>query len=299
MAAESGAGGADPFEGTRMSLGDHLDELRKRLFRGVVAVAVMFLIGWAFYEQLGAVALRPMHQALARINAAQVEKLEEQLAEDPALPRSLFFTSDDPANHELRERYAVPETAVALGFGEGFSFALRVSLYFALCFGAPILLWQLWQFVAAGLYPHERRTVLWFFPFSVLLFAAGVLFGYFVMVPWGFYFLATAFAPEEIAFLPRLSDYFSLMTALTVALGAIFQLPLVMNALVRVDLVDRGTFARYRPHFAVAAFVIGGMLTPPDPFTQSMMAVPMVLLYELGIQSARLVRRPAPREAVA
>ena len=282
----------DPFEGTRMSLGEHLDELRKRLIRGLLAVVLFFVVGWFFYEELKDVALRPMQWALTHIQEDQVEKFEARLAADPRLPRSTYFTSDDPAVTTLQPKYTVPDTAVVLGFGEGFGFALKLSLYFGLCLGAPVLLWQLWRFVAAGLYPKERRVVLAFFPVSVLLFVGGVLFGYFLMVPWGFYFLATAFPPEEIAFIPRLSDYFSLMTTLTLILGAVFQLPLLMNALVRVGILEREMFSKYRPHFIVGAFVIGGILTPPDPFTQSMLAVPMVLLYELGILSTRMLRRP-------
>ncbi len=122
-----------------------------------------------------------------------------------------------------------------------------------------------------------------FFPISVGLFAAGILFGYFVLCPYGFYFMLTVFPPEDIALLPAIGPYLDLFQGVSLALGAVFEIPLLMYGLVRFDLVQRATFAKYRGHWVVGAFLIGGILTPPDPFTQFMLAVPMIGLYELGL----------------
>jgi sec-independent protein translocase protein TatC len=282
-----------------MSLGDHLDELRKRLIRGLVAVALAFAVGWAFYAELSQVVLRPMHQALGWIDADQVDKYEERLAEAPELPRSTYFETDEPDDRRLRPEYTVNQKMVATGATEGFLFGLKVALFFALAVGSPVLLWEMWRFIAAGLYRHERSVVGRTIPLSLLLFFAGAVFGYFVMVPYGLYFLATAFPPEELQFLPRLSEYLSFLSILTLALGLVFQLPLVMYVLVRIDLVPRATFRTYRSYFIVGAFILSALLTPPDPFTQMLLAGPMIVLYEIGLMCARLAERRAGTSAPA
>ena len=102
-----------------------------------------------------------------------------------------------------------------------------------------------------------------------------------------------------IAGKPRRFMTLSLMLSLTIALGAIFQMPLLMHVLVRLDIVPREVFSKYRAHFMVGAFVIGALLTPPDPFTQALLAGPMILLFEVGLISTRLIRRSEPAEATA
>lgn len=286
----------DPARGKRMSLGEHLDELRRRLTRGILAVLVAFVAGYFFYDQTTEVVMRPMRQSLEWLDSDQVEKYEALLAADPSVPRSTYFVSDDPAETELLPELTVADRPQAIGFGETMWFSIKVTLIFALFVGAPVLLWQMWQFIAAGLYDNERRIVLSYFPTSIALFLAGVGFGFFIMVPYGFYFLAGTLPPEKVAFSPRLSDYLSLLLSLTLALGAIFQMPLLMHVLVRLDLVTRQTFSKYRAHFVLGAFVIGALLTPPDPFTQMLMAGPMIVLFEIGLISTRWIRRPTAVE---
>lgn len=282
-----------------MSLGEHLDELRRRLTRGILAVLVAFVAGYAFHDEIGEVVLRPVRLSLGWLDEAQVEKYEAKLAADPSLARSEFFKSDDPTELRLRDDLTVAAKPQAIGFGETMWFSIKVTLIFALFVGAPVLLWQMWQFVAAGLYAHERKVVLSYFPVSILLFLSGVAFGYFVMVPYGFFFLGSTISPEKVTFAPRLSDSLSLMLSLTIALGAIFQMPLLMHVLVRLDLVTRETFSQYRAHFMVGAFIIGALLTPPDPFTQALLAGPMIVLFEIGLLSTRLIPNRDPAETVA
>lgn len=288
-----GAGEEDPIDSTRMSLGEHLDELRTRLLRGLAAVAIAFMVGWYYYPQIAKVVLRPMHQALERIDRLQVEKYEELLVAEPEVERTEYFQSADPGDQRLLPEFTVSGRMAATSATEPFLFSLKISGYFALAVGSPVLLWQLWQFVAAGLYEKERRLVGRSIPVSLLLFATGMLFGYFVAVPFGLYFLITAFPPEEMQFLASLSEYLSLLTLLTLALGFVFQLPLIMNVLVRTDLVPRETFSSHRRHFIVGAVILAAVLTPPDPYTQLMMAVPMVILFEVGLLATRFHRRAA------
>ncbi len=287
----------DPFEGTRMSLGDHLDELRTRLIRGLAALAVAFLVCWALRDTTTDIVQRPAIQSLEWINQDQVEKYEALLAADPSIERTRFFINADPDSQVLLPELTVPTRLQALGFTEQFWFAVKVTALFALALGGPVLLWQMWKFIAAGLYRSEQKVVLSYFPTSLLLFFAGILFGYFLLVPYGFYFLAGTFAPEKIAFAPRLSDFFSLLALLTLALGLIFQLPAVMHVLIRLDLVQRETFAKYRLHFFVGAFIVGAMLTPPDVITQSMLAGPMIVLFEIGLWTGRLAEKKRTGEA--
>ena len=284
----------DPLESTRMSLGEHLDELRSRLMKGLGAVAIAFLGCWFLRDTTTDIVLRPLHSSLAWVDADQVAKYEGLLAAHPDRARSQYFRTDDPEDKHLRPELTVSQRPQALSFTEPFWFALKVTTLFAFALGGPVLLWQMWQFVAAGLYAKERRMVLSYFPVSIALFLAGVLFGYFVLVPYGFYFLACTFPPEKLAFGPRLTDFFSLLALLTVALGAIFQLPAVMHVLVRLEIVSRATFARYRMHFIVGAFVVGAVLTPPDVITQLLLAGPMIVLFELGLYTSRLAERKRP-----
>jgi sec-independent protein translocase protein TatC len=286
----------EPPDPTRMTLGEHLAELRRRLIRGMAALGIAFVLGWTFYEEATDVMLEPMHKAVQRVDHDQVEKYEKKLVDEPGHKRSDFFQSDDPANKQLKPELTVSDRMLATGPGEQFAFALQVSTICAFAFGAPVLLWQMWGFIAAGLYANERRAVLKYFPLSLGLFLTGVLFGYFVMLPWTFYFLAKTYSPEKVQFLPSLDSYLTLLQSLTLILGGVFQLPIVMYALMRVGIVERATFVKYRRHFIVATFVIAGILTPPDPYTQSMMALPMLALYEAALLWARFTMKPKKAE---
>lgn len=280
----------EEFEHTRMTLGEHIAELRSRLVKGLGAVALAFGLAWFAYEPISVIVMRPFDQAVARINAHWAEEFAERVAEgeDPLV----HFTTADPATWELRERYKVADRLTALAPTEGFTFVLRICFYFALFLGGPVLLWQLWQFIAAGLYPKERRAAVRYFPYSLLLFALGVAFGYFVMVPFAMYFLGVAFDTDLVQAQYRLEDYLSLLSALCLALAVVFQLPVFMTFAARMGLVTPKQMSGFRSYFIVGAFVIAAILTPPDPFTQTMMAIPMIFLYEVGIVAARMTARP-------
>jgi sec-independent protein translocase protein TatC len=287
------------FETTRMSLAEHLAELRKRLFRGVLAVIVAFFVGWAYYEPISAWLLRPLLESTAAVNQAQVEKYEQLLAEHPELKRTEYFRTEDPNDKRLWDNLTVEQRPIVTGIGEGFFFSMRVALAFALAAGGPVLLYQLWQFIAAGLYPKERRLVLAYFPISVLLFVAGVVFGALVLLPFCMEQLAKAFPAEMVGAQYKLAEFWSFFATLSLALGAVFQLPVIMFALVHVDLVQRRKFARNRGHFVLFTFVFGGIITPPDPYSQFMVALPMLVLYEVGLLATWPMSRRRERELQA
>lgn len=288
---------ADADGGPRMSLAEHLDELRRRLVRGILGMALAFAVAYGFQDRTFEIVLRPLHQAVGWLNADMFAAYEKRIAEDPALDPELYFLEGKDGRRRLRE--PIDTRPQATGPGEAFLGNLKAAFYLSLFVGGPVLLWQLWLFVAAGLYPAERRAVLSYIPTSMGLFVVGTLFGYFVMVPYAIYFLNTSVDLTQVRPDFRYAQYFGFLSSLCVGLGAIFQLPVLMTALARVGLVTSATFAKWRGHFIVGSFVIGAILTPPDPFTQTMMAAPMVLLYELGILCGRLVERRAARQAAA
>lgn len=286
----------DPFRETRMSLGEHLEELRSRLFKGLAAVFIAFLVAWAFKETVATMVLRPYHQAMTMLETHWVAEAEQVLVDDPARPRTDFFQSTDPADQRLARFDKRPQ---ATGAGESFFFLLRICLYFAVFVGSPVLLYQMWRFVSAGLYKGERRAVSRYFPVSLLLFVVGVLFGYFVMVPYAMYFLNRSVPLTLVVPDIKLESFLGFLSSLCLAFGAVFQLPVIMTFLGATGIVDPADMGRYRSHFIIGAFVIAAVLTPPDPFTQLMMGIPLIVLYEIGIWSARIALRARPSALTA
>jgi len=189
---------------------------------------------------------------------------------------------------KLREADRI--TLKTLTFMESFMSYLKVALIFALIASVPFGLYQMWLFIGAGLYPHEQKYVRVFLPFSLLLFAIGMAFGYAVMIPFGLQYLGGYGSQEIIELTPKLSEYITLLLTLTLVLGVVFELPLLMVFLTKIG-VPPEFFRKYRRHSIVAAFIVGAILTPPDPISQLLMAVPLVVLYEVGIIAAKIARR--------
>lgn len=276
----------DPFEGTRMSLAQHLEELRKRLLRGTIAVAVVFCVAWEFRDEIAKTMLWPLDRSVILLNRDEVEKYETFLKEHPDHARSEFFESDDPADKRLK--HPVSSLPLITGPSEGFFFAFRNCLYAALFVGGPVLLWQMWGFIAAGLYQKERRMVMSYFPLSFLLFVAGVAMSFFLMVPYGIYYLQATLPATLAEFRPSLTEYLAFLSNTSLWAGLIFQMPIVIQVLIRLDFVQAKTFSRFRKHFIIASFLVSGIVTPSaDPYSQTFMAVPMWLLYEIGILMGR------------
>jgi sec-independent protein translocase protein TatC len=167
---------------------------------------------------------------------------------------------------------------------------LKVELMAGIVITVPWALFQMWMFVSPGLYRHERRWIAPFILFGSVFFVGGALFAFLVVLPYGFRYL-TAMMPDGIVAQYSVEKYFSVVTGLMIAFGVVFELPLVMWILSAARLVAPATYAKFRKYWLIAAFVIGGILTPPDPFTQFMLAIPLILFFELGIIGARIVYR--------
>ena len=164
---------------------------------------------------------------------------------------------------------------------------------------APMLFYQLWMFIAPGLYQNEKRFAIPFVVFSTLLFVGGSLFGYFVVFPFGFRFFL-GFANDYIQALPSVKQYFSFAIKLLLAFGVVFELPVVIFFLARMGLVTPELLRRKRKYAILLTFVMASILTPPDVITQLMMAAPLLILYEISIFIAKIAgkRRAAAKEAL-
>jgi Sec-independent protein secretion pathway component TatC len=329
---------ASDSESIRMSLGDHLDDLRRRLILGFIGPVIGAVVVLFFGRSLVAYLCRPLELAQARMGLA-------------------------------------PQV-YSLSVLEAFSVYLKVSLLGGLILGMPWLLWHLWQFVAAGLYRHERRFVVLLIPGSATLTVVGLLFMYYVMLPvvlafligfsvsfpaspsveggWFNWIYDRLIAPVEtvsaptpppehalqvptlwqdppvpaesqlwlkmpeqqlrlhvngqvFAFLPqesgiiapmfRLNDYIGFVARLALAFAITFQMPLVMVLLAQLGIVDAQQMSRIRRYMLLVCFVTGAALTPADPMSQFLLAVPMYLLYELGLLLARRLGRPSSESA--
>ncbi|MBI4200116.1 MAG: twin-arginine translocase subunit TatC [Chloroflexi bacterium] len=221
---------------------------------------------------------------------------------------------------ELRRRLFIAAVAVAIGTGVGFAFhqrvlrfltaparqqatlvftdltemlgvSMKVSLMGGLLLALPVVVYQAVRFMAPGLTPRERRYLVVLLPGVSLAFAAGVTFGYFVLIPPAIRFLLTFNADLATPFV-RIGNYINLILNLMFWMGVSFELPVIMWLLARTGVVRARTFARGRRLAIVVAFVLGAIITPTfDPVNQALVALPMLLLYELGVWLAWLARR--------
>jgi sec-independent protein translocase protein TatC len=174
---------------------------------------------------------------------------------------------------------------------------VKVAFLVAFVIALPYVLYQVWAFVAPGLYVHEKRLVLPLVVASSVLFIVGMSFAYFLVFPVVFRFMASI-APEGVAWMTDIDKYLSFALTTFMAFGVTFEVPVVVIVLVRVGVVSIDKLKEIRPYVIVGAFVVGAIFTPPDVISQVMLAVPLWLLYELGIVLARVVGpSPAASEA--
>ena len=165
---------------------------------------------------------------------------------------------------------------------------MKVALMVAFLIALPYVLYQVWAFVAPGLYLHEKRLALPLVLASVLLFFVGMAFAYFLVFPTVFGFMAQI-APDGVAWMTDIEKYLSFVIGTFIAFGVTFEVPVVVIVLVRLRVVALTTLREWRPYVVVGAFIVGAIFTPPDVVSQLMLAIPLCLLYELGMLLARFV----------
>lgn len=171
---------------------------------------------------------------------------------------------------------------------------LKVSLVGGLILASPMVFYQIWMFIAPGLYRSEKRLAIPFVIISTILFVGGAFFAYFIVFPFGFRFFL-GFSSEYVKALPSVRQYFSFSIKLLLAFGFVFELPVVIFFMTKLGLVTTDFLKKKRKYALLLTFVLSAVLTPPDVITQCMMAVPLIALYEVGILVARFAK-PAKRD---
>jgi sec-independent protein translocase protein TatC len=179
------------------------------------------------------------------------------------------------------------ETLIYTNLPEAFFTFLKAAFLSGLMVASPIIIYQFWMFVAPGLYQKERRMLLPIIFLSSLFFIGGALFGYYIVFPWGFKFFL-GFASETIKPLPSMKEYLSFSSKLLLAFGLVFELPLVLTFLAKLGLVSVDFLKKNRKYAILIFFAGAAILTPPDVVTQVMMALPLMVLYEISILGARI-----------
>ena len=167
---------------------------------------------------------------------------------------------------------------------------LKVAFIAGILASAPLIFYQIWMFIAPGLYQKEKKLVIPFVLASTILFVGGSLFGYFVVFPFGFKFFM-GFSSEYVKALPSVKQYFSFSIKLLFAFGLVFELPVIIFFLSKMGLVTTDFLKKQRKYAILLTFVMSAILTPPDVITQCMMAGPLIVLYEIGIFVSRFARK--------
>jgi len=238
-----------------LTFGQHLQELRKRLLYSIIAVITGTAIAFPFWEKVVVWLKRP---AQALNNGEGVPLIATQVT-------------------------------------EAFTTSFRVSILAGLILAFPIVLYQVIRFVAPGLTSKEQRYLLAFLPAVLLVFLAGVAFGYLVLTPQALPFLLS-FGGEVVQPQIRVSSYVDVMVRLLFWMGIVFETPLIMLLLARIGIANARRFSRFRRYWIVVAFVLGAVITPTvDPVNQALVAIPLLVLYEVGIVLVRVLGRKESR----
>jgi sec-independent protein translocase protein TatC len=238
----------DELAGTEQPFVQHLMELRDRLIKIVLAIGIA----------AGILAFFPGPSALYDLMAAPLVA---------HLPKGA--------------------TLIATSVISPFLVPLKIMLMTAFLLALPVVLWQIWSFVAPGLYMHEKKLVLPLVISSTVLFFIGVLFCYYFVFGQVFKFIQS-FAPKSITAAPDIEAYLSFVLSMFLAFGMAFEVPIVVVVLARIGIVTIQQLKDFRGYFVVLAFIIAAIVTPPDVVSQLALAIPMVVLYEVGIWAAQL-----------
>jgi sec-independent protein translocase protein TatC len=233
----------------------HLEELKTRLTRILIAIGAGFVVCYLFKEKLFWALTRPLAAVLPDNS-------------------SMIFTS----------------------LPEAFFTYLKVSFFASIFLVSPYILYQIWKFVSPGLYASEKKQVVPFVTFSTIFFLGGSLFAYYIVFPFGFKFFV-GFGNDFIRPMLSLKEYLSFSMKLLIAFGIVFELPTFMFFLARIGLVSSKTLTKKRKYAILLVFVVAAIFTPPDVVTQVLMALPLMILYEISIWVVRAgEKNRAPKE---
>ena len=239
-----------------MSLIDHLTELRKRLLWSFIYIILIFFICFYFASDLFYFLAQPL------VNLLQTDK-----------GQGFIYTA----------------------LQEAFFTELKIAFFFALFFAFPLIAIQIWKFIAPGLYKHEKNAFLPFLFATPILFFAGGAMVYYLIAPlaWNFFlsYQNTSTSGVPIRLEAKMGEYLSLMMRFIFAFGLAFQLPVVLGLMAKVGIVTYTSLKKFRKYAIVIAFLSAAFLTPPDPFSQISLALPIILLYEISIYIAKMIQK--------
>ena len=255
-----------------MSFLDHLEELRWHIIRSLIAVVILTIAAFVAKDfVIDTVILGP-----SKTDFWTYRKLCElaSLLNTPAL-------CIDELTFEL----------VSRKLSSQFMTHITVSFTVGIVLGFPYLFWEIWHFIKPGLHPKERKASRGA-TFSVsVLFLLGVLFGYFIIAPISVRFFATYQISDTLENLFDLSSYIGTVTMIVFGSGLLFQLPVIVFFLTKAGIISSGLMKRYRRHAIIVILVLGAMITPPDPFSQVLIALPLMLLYQMSILIAKRIEK--------
>ena len=200
--------------------------------------------------------------------------------------KQLFYFLAQPLVKILPANQPMIFTALTEAFFTYFKVALLAGFFLA----SPVVFYQLWKFIAPGLYEHEKKFVIPFVIFATLFFILGGAFAYYIVFPFGFKFFL-GFSTDYLKLLPKMSEYFSLSLKLIFAFGIVFEMPVITFFLAKMGVVNGEMLSSKRRYAIVLVFVVAALLTPPDVGTQLLMAGPLILLYEVSVWVARIFGR--------
>lgn len=265
------------IESSRAPLLEHLIELRTRLLIACAAIVVAAMACYLFAKPLYEILQQPFRSAVEHVAGQHAVEAAHLKAADPNY-RTVYAAAGKAALARTVFQYTHPF--------EVFFTYLKLALIAGLGLASPVIIWQVWGFVAPGLYRRERSAIAPFLVAAPVMFALGGLFVYYVALPFALYFalsLQQQDGPIPIQLIPKVNEYFGLVTTLILAFGACFQLPVILAVLARVGVIGAGFLRKGRRFAVVAIAVFAACFTPPDVVSMTVMAVPVYLLYEISI----------------
>jgi len=240
----------------------HLVELRRRLGISVLSLIAMFFVMFYFHEALLEWMIHPLNDALIEVGKKSVHAANGMVTTNQV--------------------------------GGAFFVALKVAFFAGLFAALPIILWQIWLFIAPGLYDNEKKMILPFVLGGTIMFGVGIAFAYYIVTPFGFDFLIT-FGSFKFTPLINIEDYVGFFTKIMFGFGLAFELPVFAYFLALLGLVDDRQMTAFFKYAIVIIFIIAALLTPPDVLTQLLMAGPLIILYGVSILIVKMVN-PASKE---
>lgn len=251
-------------EETRMPFWSHLEELRKRIIYSLIAVAIGFSICFSYSEEILGLLMIPMNMTMG---------VQSHFP--------FFFFTPNKVQQDLH----------FLTLTEPFMSHLKIGFAAGLVLALPFILLQIWKFISPGLLPNERKYAGHFVFFSSIFFAIGVLFCYFLLLPFAIPFLV-GYKTEHLKPMITIGQYLSFIIKFLLGSGAVFELPLVLVLLGRMGILNPQVLTKFRKYAFLISFIIGAIVTPtPDAFNMTLMSIPIYLLYELGILGVRIFGR--------